>query len=300
MIENIEVYLPSIFISLGIAIMLYYFILSNPRKVEDISVGLMKETKEDVSQSNDCILNPAVFRPFKITKITQVSHNTKLFRFEIPSNKSLGLGIGRHISVRANINGNNVIRAYTPTSHPNQEGYFDLLIKAYEMGKLTPYLHALSVGDSVEVRGPVGRFKYVKNKVARMGLIAGGTGLTPCLQLVRCVLSEDYQDDKTSFVLLYQNRTEEDILLRKELDKIVRSHSDRFQVIYFLSNPLTPAFGNASDERRGYITLDAMHEYVNFMKCPYVGICGPSGFNDAMRAMLKKVGHTTDDSVFVW
>ena len=297
--ENIEVYLPSVFISLGIAIMLYYFI-STPRKSEDISVGLIKESKEEVSQSAEKVLQPAVFKPFKVIKITQVSHNTKLFRFEIPSKQSLGLGIGRHISIRASIDGNNVVRAYTPTSHPNQEGYFELLIKAYEMGKLTPYLHSLSVGDTVEVRGPVGRFKYTKNMVSKMGLIAGGTGLTPCLQVIRCVLSDDFQDDQTSFILLYQNRTEEDILLRKELDKIVRSYPDRLQVIYFLSNPLTPAFGNANDERRGYITLDAMHEYMNFIKCPFVGICGPSGFNDAMKAMLKKVGHNNDESVFVW
>ena len=35
----------------------------------------------------------------------------------------------------------------------------------------------------VQVRGPVGHFKYTKNQYKRVGLIAGGTGLTPCLQV---------------------------------------------------------------------------------------------------------------------
>ena len=35
----------------------------------------------------------------------------------------------------------------------------------------------------VEVRGPVGRFKYTKNAYKKMGFVAGGTGLTPCLQV---------------------------------------------------------------------------------------------------------------------
>lgn len=44
------------------------------------------------------------------------------------------------------------------------------------------------VGQSLDVRGPVGRFKYAKNAYRHIGLVAGGTGITPCLQLVRCVL----------------------------------------------------------------------------------------------------------------
>ena len=48
--------------------------------------------------------------------------------------------------------------------------------KSYEFGKLSTYLHSLKVGQGVEVRGPVGRFKYEKNSFRRIGLIAGGTG----------------------------------------------------------------------------------------------------------------------------
>lgn len=285
--------------TLVLAILIY--IAMSPRKGDDISTGLQKEQDtKDPPASDDKILNPATFRAFKLQEIILVSHNTKLFRFEIPQSKSIGLGIGRHISVRADIAGNNVIRAYTPTSHPNQTGHFDLLIKTYETGKLSPYLHSLAVGDKVDIRGPVGRFKYQKNMYPRMGLIAGGTGLTPCLQVIRCILSADYVDDNTTFVLLYQNRTEADILLRSELDALMTAYPARLQIIYFLSNASTTTYGHKSNERRGYICLDALNEFMNIRSCPFVGLCGPSGFNDAMKGMLKKVGHTGEESVYVW
>ena len=82
----------------------------------------------------------------------KVSHNTCLLRFEIPHGKTLGLTIGRHISVRGEVDGNKVIRAYTPTSRTDQQGYFDLLVKRYELGKLSPYLTSLPIGSPVEVK----------------------------------------------------------------------------------------------------------------------------------------------------
>lgn len=95
--------------------------------------------------ADEKVLSPAAFKPFKLLSATKISHNTKLLRFEIPHGRNLGLPIGRHISVRADVDNNSVIRAYTPTSRPDQAGFFDLLIKSYDTGKLSPYLHSLKV-----------------------------------------------------------------------------------------------------------------------------------------------------------
>ena len=165
--------------------------------ITDISTGLHRELARAISSSNLAggeadvnnaevnVLNPAVFHKFRLMQTTQVSHNTKLLRFEIPGGRTLGLGIGRHVTVRGGVEGVQVLRAYTPTSRPDTEGYFDLLVKTYLAGKLSPYLHSLVPGDAVEVRGPVGRFKYTKNAYKKIGFVAGGTGLTPCLQVRR-------------------------------------------------------------------------------------------------------------------
>lgn len=52
------------------------------------------------------------------------------YRFALPSPEAtLGLPIGQHISVQAEIGGKNVMRSYTPTSSDDDKGHFDLLIK---------------------------------------------------------------------------------------------------------------------------------------------------------------------------
>lgn len=54
------------------------------------------------------------------------------YRFALPHPSDvLGLPIGQHISVSAEINGKEIMRSYTPTSSDDNLGYFDLLIKVY-------------------------------------------------------------------------------------------------------------------------------------------------------------------------
>lgn len=257
----------------------------------DKSVGLKKEERvtKSVSASDDKILSAAVFRKFTVLKVIKTSHNTKMIRFEIPYSRDLGLPIGRHISVRAEVDGMPVMRAYTPTSRNDQKGYFDLLVKTYEYGKMSPHLHSLVAGNSLEVRGPVGRFKYIKNSHKHMGLIAGGTGLTPCLQVIRCILEgPEGEGDDTRFTLLFQNRTYDDILLKEELDSLATKYSTRFSVNYFLSNSSDTNWGNGSNktEHKGYINHDTMKELIGSELCQFVGVCGPGGFTEVNFVIL--------------
>jgi ferredoxin-NADP reductase len=54
--------------------------------------------------------------------------------------------------------------------------------------------------------------------------IAGGTGITPMLQVANEVLRNP--DDKTEVSLIFGNVSEDDILLRKEIDKLAKQHKN--------------------------------------------------------------------------
>jgi len=41
----------------------------------------------------------------------------------------------------------------------------------------------LAIGDTINARGPKGQFNYTPNMCREIGMIAGGTGLTPMLQV---------------------------------------------------------------------------------------------------------------------
>lgn len=132
------------------------------------------------------------------------------YRFALPSpTASLGLPIGQHISIMANIDGKQVMRSYTPTSLDNDKGYFELVVKAYEQGNISKYLSKLNEGDSIMVKGPKGKFNYTKDLSPHLLMIAGGTGITPMYQIIKSSVMDP--TDKTEIELIYANVDEGDI-----------------------------------------------------------------------------------------
>lgn len=156
----------------------------------------------------------------KLVDKTALSHNTNLYVFEIPRptghikgvhpDPVLGLPIGQHISVSAEIDGKNIVRSYTPTTLDGEDpGRFHLLVKAYEKGNISRYLSLLTVGQEVKVKGPKGKFKYTSDLADHFLMIAGGTGITPMYQIIKASLADE--SDDTQLRLIYANVNEDDI-----------------------------------------------------------------------------------------
>lgn len=188
----------------------------------------------------------------------EISHDTCRFRFGLPSkNHVLGLPVGQHIHLLATIAEELVIRAYTPVSSDDDKGHVDLVIKVYRRnvnpkftngGKMSQFLDEMKIGDKIAFRGPSGKLQYLGNgkiqirklrkdppvqiAATKLNMIAGGTGITPMLQLVREVLKNS--DDPTEMSLLFANQSESDILLRDELDSYAKKYSKQFKVWYTL------------------------------------------------------------------
>jgi cytochrome-b5 reductase len=148
----------------------------------------------------------------------------------------LGLPIGQHISLAATIDGNDVVRSYTPISSDNTPGYFDLMVKSYPTGNISKYLAGLKVGQTMKVKGPKGAMVYTPNMVRRFGMIAGGTGITPMLQVIRAIVRGRASGDKTEVDLIFANVNPDDILLKDDLDALVKEDAG-FRVYYVLNNP---------------------------------------------------------------
>jgi cytochrome-b5 reductase len=193
------------------------------------------------------VLDPAVFKEFPLTEKTILSHNTAIYRFALPTpNSILGLPIGQHISIAANLDvkdpktetvtNKEVVRSYTPISSDVDPGYFDLLIKSYPTGNISRHLATLKIGDKMKVKGPKGAMVYTPNMVRHFGMIAGGTGITPMLQVAKAIIRGRSSGDKTQVDLIFANVNEEDILMKQDLDKLTREDSG-FRVHYVLNNP---------------------------------------------------------------
>ena len=164
------------------------------------------------------------------------------YRFNLPSPTDiLGLPIGQHISVAAMIEGQpkEVVRSYTPISSDENPGHFDLLIKSYPTGNISKHMASMKIGQTLKVKGPKGAMVYTPNLVRHLGMIAGGTGITPMLQIIRAIIRNRPRNggsDTTEVDLVFANVNQEDILLREDLDALVKD-DDGFRVHYVLNNP---------------------------------------------------------------
>lgn len=76
-----------------------------------------------------------------------------------------------------------MVRPYTPVSSPEVTGHLDLVIKTYPTGKMSKHMGEMKVGDTLDFKGPLMKYPYQPNTKSKIGMIAGGTGITPMLQV---------------------------------------------------------------------------------------------------------------------
>ncbi|KAF7595384.1 NADH-cytochrome b5 reductase [Aspergillus hancockii] len=239
------------------------------------------------------VLNPTEFQNFVLKEKTEVSHNVAIYRFALPRPTDiLGLPIGQHISLAATIEGQpkEVVRSYTPISSDNEAGYFDLLVKAYPQGNISKYLTTLKIGDNMKVRGPKGAMVYTPNMCRHIGMIAGGTGITPMLQVIKAIIRNRPRNggnDTTQVDLIFANVNPDDILLKDELETLAKE-DDGFRIYYVLNNPPEGWTGGV-----GFVTPEMIKERLPApAKDIKIFLCGPPPMVSAMKKATEALGYT--------
>ncbi|EMF13449.1 NADH-cytochrome b5 reductase 3 [Sphaerulina musiva SO2202] len=242
------------------------------------------------------VLDPVNFQEFPISQKTQISHNTAIYRFKLPTEDSiLGLPIGQHISLAAELDVTDpktgkverkeVVRSYTPISSDEQPGYTDVLIKSYPQGNISRHVATLKVGDKMKIRGPKGAFVYTPNMCRRIGMVAGGSGITPMLQIAEAIKRGRTKGDRTIVDLIFANVNELDILLKDDLEAL--SKEEGFNVYYVLNNPPENwKYGT------GFVTAEIIKEQLPPpAKDIKILICGPPPMVSAIKKATESMGY---------
>jgi len=230
------------------------------------------------------VLDPRAYRKFPLARKEELSPNVYRLVFCLPTPATvLPLPAGQHVSVSAEINGQTVSRSYTPISNHKDCGLIELVVKVYPTGLLTPHLANLKIGDTVGFRGPIGAMKYTRGLSKHIGMIAGGTGVTPMYQLIRAICEDE--NDATSVRLIYANNAAEDILVKEKLDDWAVRYPKKFQVSYVLLNP-----PEGWKDGTGFVTKEMIEAKLNVGPDAKVMLCGPPGMIKIMKMHLAELG----------
>lgn len=250
------------------------------------------------------------FQSYKLVSVEPETHDAKRFRFALCSSRTrLNMPIASCITLRyVDDKGQEVMRPYTPLNLSDDEGHFDLVVKSYPGSKMGSHLFGMKVGDSIEAKGPWHSFDVKAKPYTQIGMIAGGTGITPMYQIINNVL---HDGSNTAISLLYSNKTEGDIILAKELDEMAKKYPGKFATHHTVTTPPRQWGGYT-----GHITKEMIKETMpgperktdacvlvsgppGFMKT----ICGPKDYSSyppkqgALTGYLSEMGYDAS-SVF--
>lgn len=148
------------------------------------------------------------------------------------------------------------------------------------VGDFTAGVGRLDRGEPVLVDGPHGSFAYSADDPG-FALIAGGIGITPCISLLRTLVDAG---DRRPVVLVYANRSWEDVTFREELDELVGLMNLR--VVHVLSQAHESWAGE-----RGRVEEALIGRVLPLEARRWRGlICGPPPMTAAAREALIALG----------
>jgi predicted ferric reductase len=224
-------------------------------------------------------------RAYRVLSVHRETHNTWSLTLEPPegSHRFAFLpGQFHFVSLYRGDRYDGEEHPFTISSSPLTERLLCSTIK--ESGDLTSTISQTTVGTSVRVQGPFGRFSYVLHPgETDLVFVAGGIGITPLMSMLRHMRDTDVD---LRVLLLYGNRTEEDIVFREELDTIARLDAPLLDVIHVLSNA-SPDW----DGERGYVDRECILRHCReevSQKAFYV--CGPPPMMAAVARALRALG----------
>jgi ferredoxin-NADP reductase len=216
------------------------------------------------------------------------------FRDETPVARTLvfqipdwpGHAAGQHLDVRLTApDGYSTQRSYSIASAADGDRV-ELTIERLPDGEVSPYLsQVLSIGDQIELRGPIGGwFVWDPDVDSPVLLIGGGSGIVPLMAMVR---TRQRLGSTTPFRLLYSVRDPGSVLYGAELE-MVQSADPTLDVQYAFTRSSPAGHPRAP----GRIDAAFLAEFgFGATLQPAVFVCGPTGFVETIADLLVAAGH---------
>ncbi|GAB47356.1 FAD-binding oxidoreductase [Mobilicoccus pelagius] len=218
---------------------------------------------------------------------------------------------GQYVTVRADIDGQEVRRSYSLCAPPTP-GELHLGIKRGPGGLFSTWAHEnLRPGQVVDVMSPTGTFTARRSArgatpsappapaaatpgatpgerpgPSRYVAVAAGSGITPVVPIVRSVLEDD---PDAHIVLVYVNRTSEDVMFADDLADLKDRYPTRLALHHVLSREPRPA-----PLHTGRLDAEKLHAILGTLVRPDLVdewfLCGPADLVRLVRGELAAAG----------
>ncbi len=231
------------------------------------------------------------FYKLRVAEIVPETADANSIRFELPQGleELFRFRAGQHLSIRAEIGGEEVRRNYSLCVAPD-EGQLKVTVKRVANGVFSNWVgDQLKAGDELDVMTPHGSFTvdWEPDASRRYVAFAGGSGITPVISLIKTALKTE---PGSRFTLFYGNRDASSIIFLEELAALKDRYMGRFELYHFLSDEEgdVELFNGMLDRGTCDSAIDLLVEEPGAVDGWL--ICGPGPMMDAAEAALVDRG----------
>ena len=235
-----------------------------------------------------------LFHPLRVRRIEPDTAEAVIVTFEVPEalRDVFGFTQGQYLTLRREVDGQDLRRSYSICAGVD-DGELRVGVRKVNGGVFSNWINAhLRPGDSMQVMAPQGRFFVPIDPASHRHYvgIAGGSGITPILSIMKTVLG---REPHARFTLIYGNRALKSTMFKEEIEDLKNRYLTRLVLHHVFSDEHTDAPIN-----HGLMNRDKIGEFLRTL-VPARGIshafvCGPYQMNDEAEAALLAAGVPED------
>ncbi len=236
------------------------------------------------------------FHALQVLSVDSLTPDSVALTFNVPDSlkETFQFTAGQYITLKKQLNGEEVRRAYSISSSPSS-GKLTVGIKKMPNGTFSKYANEeISAGDTLEVMPPEGRFVFENNGTPKtIAAFAAGSGITPIMSIVQTVLESN---EGNQFVLIFGNQNPEGTMYRNALLQLQEKYNNRFfvQWVYSRSNEADCLFGRIENATVNLVVKNKFKEF----DFDAFYLCGPEQMIDTVSNSLKNNGVPEEDILF--
>jgi len=220
----------------------------------------------------------------RVARVVRETHDSSSLVLEVPPElaERFRYRAGQFLSFKIPFEGVVLTRSYSLSSSPEVDSEHKVTVKRVDEGRISHWLNDnVKEGDSLPVVPPAGLF-VLNDKSRPVTFFAGGSGITPCISLIKTALVTTQRRLR----LVYANRDQRSIIFADELDELAGKHPGRLETIHSL------------DDRDGFLDVKRVEHYaVDALEGDFY-LCGPSVFMDLAERALAAL-HVPGEQVHI-
>ncbi|POR28811.1 flavodoxin reductase [Flavobacterium columnare] len=238
----------------------------------------------------------SVFYKLSIKEVKRETPNAVSVAFNIPLEFKdfYKFTAGQYVTLKLTLDGQEIRRAYSLCTAPSSEE-FRIAIKAVKNGTFSQFANTeLKEGHVLEVGLPEGRFTFEPQSDRQRNYMgfAAGSGITPIMAIIKTVL---LQEPKSSFVLVYGNKTRNETIFYDQLTELQTQFFGRLTVHYVYSQEQIEHQLTGRVDKSIVDTIHQKHIGQEFEK---YYLCGPEEMINVINKTLKEKGVSEKDIKF--